>query len=35
MLSDRFRAVVDQRNLDHAVERFREDATFRSHSARP
>jgi SnoaL-like domain len=30
MLSDRFRAVVEQRNLDHALELFREDATFRS-----
>jgi hypothetical protein len=30
MLSDRFRAVVEQWNLDHALELFREDATFRS-----
>ena len=30
MLADRFRAVVEQWNLDHALELFREDAVFRS-----
>ena len=30
MLSDRFRAAVEQRDLSQARELFREDATFRS-----
>lgn len=30
MLSDRFRAAVEQRKVDQARELFREDATFRS-----
>ena len=30
MLSDRFRAAVEQGNVDHALELFREDAAFRS-----
>jgi SnoaL-like domain len=30
MLSDRFRAAVEQRNVDQATELFREDAAFRS-----
>jgi hypothetical protein len=30
MLSDRFRAAVEDRNVDQALELFREDAVFRS-----
>ena len=30
MLSDRFRAALEQSNIDHAREQFREDAVFRS-----
>lgn len=30
MLSDRFRAAVEQRSIDQAAELFREDAAFRS-----
>jgi len=30
MLSDRFRAAVEQRDIDRAAELFREDAAFRS-----
>jgi hypothetical protein len=30
MLSDRFRAAVEERNVDQAPELFREDAAFRS-----
>jgi hypothetical protein len=30
MLSDRFRAAVEQRNVDRAAELFHEDAVFRS-----
>src|SRR5947209_10354589 len=30
MLSDRFRAAVEQGNIDHGRELFREDAVFRS-----